>query len=100
MTGKGILTPKSHESHGNILRPAPLRSRFFSAETPRMPWYNEDKENFVQRPLGNFGYGEKEKKCLRCYDKATFILEPCSHTYNLILYFLMKPLCKMHDNMY
>ena len=28
----GPLTPKSHETQGNILRPVPLRSRFFHAE--------------------------------------------------------------------
>jgi hypothetical protein len=96
------LTPKSHESHGNIIRPMPLRSRFFHAEDvivkpPRpmpvgsfKPWFEDDKENVVDKSLAFGGgkmmftpVGEKEfeKRCLQCYDKAAFALEPCSHTY-------------------
>jgi hypothetical protein len=97
----GPLTPKSHESHGNIIRPMPLRSRFFHAEDvivkpPRpmpvgsfKPWFEDDKENVVDKSFAFGGgkmmftpVGEKEfeKRCLQCYDKAAFALEPCSHT--------------------
>lgn len=103
----GPLTQKSHESHGNIIRPLPLRSRFFPAEdivrAPRQtfkPWFEEDKENYVfgdkekesGRTFGKmFGVFDKdsdgklfdlEKRCLRCHDPPAFVLEPCSHTYS------------------
>jgi hypothetical protein len=100
----GPLTPKSHESHGNIIRPMPLRSRFFHAEDvivkpPRSmaagtfkPWFEDDKENVVVDKSLAFGVGkmmftpvgekEVEKRCLQCYDKAAFVLEPCSHAYS------------------
>lgn len=102
----GPLTPKSHDSYGNINRPVPLRSRFFHAEdiirpekySTFKPWLVDDKENYVfsdkeknpGKTFGKvFGVFEKnsdgktdvEKRCLRCYDKATFVLEPCRHTY-------------------
>jgi hypothetical protein len=96
----GPLTPKSHESHGNIIRPVPVRSRFFHAEDvvrsarPTFkPWFDDDKENHVfsdkEKDGGTFGkmFGAKndDKRCLRCYDKAAFVFEPCSHTYVVTL---------------
>ena len=82
----------------------PLRSRFFHAEDvivkPRnvqvpatpvksfKPWFDDDKENAVERSLAFGGMGkmftpladkEVEKRCLQCYDKAAFALEPCAH---------------------
>ena len=108
----GPLTPKSHESHGNIIRPiqGSLRSRFFPGDdvivksravaTPVAartfkPWFEDDKENLVgekgmsfmamgagKTPFTPMNAGkEVEKKCWQCYDKATFVLEPCAHTY-------------------
>ena len=92
----GPLTPKSHDTQGNIIRPVPLRSRFFHAENSVKPtfkpWFDDDKENYVEkntkrsdgRTFGKmFGIEKDEKRCLRCYDKAAFILEPCIHTYLL-----------------
>jgi hypothetical protein len=84
----GPLTPKSHESHANIIRPLPLRSRFFPAENklgmpdpfaPKalalQPWIEDDKENF-------FAKEKLESRCLHCFDKSAFILAPCTHTYS------------------
>jgi len=81
----GPLTPKSHESHANILRPAfPLRSRFFPADNKlandpfvakpfaMKNWIEDDKENFFARE-------KLESRCLRCFDKSAFILAPCAH---------------------
>jgi hypothetical protein len=65
---RGPLTSKSHESQGNI--PRQPRSRFFHAERLN-PWA-EDKENDIPSVGG---------KCLRCFDKAGFTLEPCKHSY-------------------
>jgi hypothetical protein len=94
----GPLTPKSHDTQGNILRPVPLRSRFFHAENSIKPtfkpWFDDDKENYIEqtgrpeksdgRTFGKmFGIENDEKRCLRCYGKAAFILEPCIHTYSL-----------------
>ena len=52
------------------------------------PWFEDDKENVVDKSLA-FGVGkmmftpveekELEKRCLQCYDKAAFALEPCAH---------------------
>ena len=114
----GPLTPKSHESQSNILRPQPLRSRFFRAAdavTPAFKPWDDDKENYTPkgfdgkkidgkgydgRGFGGKGYegfeigsgrtfgakvfdvfNDNEKRCPRCYDKATFLLEPCGHSY-------------------
>ena len=92
------MTPKSHDTQGNILRPVPLRSRFFHAEnsvkSTFKPWFDDDKENYIEqtgrfeksdeRTFGKMlGIEKDEKRCLRCYDKAAFILEPCTHTYPL-----------------
>jgi len=94
----GPLTPKSHDTQGNILRPVPLRSRFFHAEnsvkSAFKPWFDDDKENYIEqtgrfeksdeRTFGKMlGIEKDEKRCLRCYDEAAFILEPCIHTYSL-----------------
>jgi hypothetical protein len=94
----GPLTPKCHDTQGNILRPVPLRSRFFHAENSVKPsfkpWFDDDKENYIDqtgmfeksdgRTFGKmFGIEKDEKICLRCYDKSAFILEPCNHTYSL-----------------
>ena len=103
LAGGGPLTPKSHESQANIIRPVPLRSRFFHGEDavrprppPFKPWFDDNKENYVPaytdkpfekdgRTFGKmFGIdsqGERDKRCLRCYDKASFVLEPCRHMY-------------------
>jgi hypothetical protein len=113
----GPLTPKSHESQSNIARPTALRSRFFHAEdtvrphqTSFKPWFEDDKENFTlysdkekdTRSFGKmFGLGEKvpsnpfqsEKRCLQCFDKAAFVLEPCSHTYSLLYDYIDDRLC-------
>lgn len=89
----GPLTPKSHESQGNIIRPVPLRSRFFPSEDATKqtrfsmfkPWFSDNKENltipFVDKEK-NISDGKAiGERCLRCYDKAGFVLEPCTHTY-------------------
>lgn len=100
-TPGGPLTPKSHETQGNIVRPTPVRSRFFHAEDiihpnraqPSFkPWLDDDKENYqkpsaraFEKTLGVFDKTQEvkslevEKRCLRCYDKAAFVLEPCTH---------------------
>ncbi len=93
----GPLTPKSHDTQGNVIRPVPLRSRFFHAESSVKPtfkpWIDDDKENYIEknsarsdgRTFGKiFGIEKDEKRCLRCYDKAAFILEPCTHMYLLL----------------
>jgi hypothetical protein len=78
----GPLTPKSHEQQANVIRPIPHRSRFFHAETPRptavfKPWFDDDKENYIPKTMDT----KTVSGCLRCFDKATFVLEPCSHLY-------------------
>ena len=64
------------------------------------PWFDDDKENAVEKSL-TFGMGkmmftpvaekEADKRCLQCYDKAAFALEPCFHTY------LLSPLLSSTD---
>lgn len=98
----GVLTPKSHESHGNILRPVPLRSRFFPQTSvkswfedekpkPLKPWFEDDKENFQEKNTMD--------KCMRCNDKVAFTLEPCSHMYSPFI-LSDETLRKMHDKLY
>ena len=77
----GPLTPKSHEQQTNVMRNIPPhRSRFFHAETPRLtigmkPWFEEDKENYAVKGAD----AKVIRGCLRCFDKASFVLDPCSH---------------------
>lgn len=89
---RGVLTPKSHESQGNIIRPVPLRSKFFPQSTIK-PWYEEDITTATTTPKpfkpwfdddDKENYQEKntvDGKCLRCFDKSAFTLEPCTHAY-------------------
>jgi hypothetical protein len=107
----GPLTPKSHEQQANVIRPIPHRSRFFHAETPRpaaafKPWFDDDKENYIPKTMDT----KTVSGCLRCFDKATFVLEPCSHLYTFpnpipsslplkMLNSLIQTLRQMHDKL-
>jgi hypothetical protein len=78
---KSAFAPKPSEANIQNIPRVPLRSRFFHAETP-LPYWDEDKENI---PIKVADVKRAKGGCLRCYEKAGFLLEPCGHEYSLVI---------------